>query len=184
MRKAARACLRMHESGEGLALPAIVAVCGTTLVLEVCFLCIGSGPTVRPYEWHLNYWLFLVLGASYAVWSFLRARGVAEPAAGLWFILAAYGLWMRTYCFMLLFEMNETYGGRSVLEDAADADGRFLIAVHRYGGLFAFALGLGMVAWCSRRLSPRAGREGPLPARGSSAAARAARARPEDVPPS
>jgi hypothetical protein len=147
----------MYES-EGLTLPFIVTVGGLTLCLETFFFCLGWGATARPFEWQLNHWLLLVLGATYAVWSSLRARGAVDAAAGRWFVLAAYGLWMRAYCFAMLFGMLPSWGERSMGEDFAGDPGSFFIDVHRYGGLLAFAMGLGMVAWCSRPITAGAGR--------------------------
>jgi hypothetical protein len=183
VRKVTRVCLRMYES-EGLALPLVVTVCGLTLILEVFLFTLGWGATARPYEWHLNHWLLLVLGASYAAWSFLRARGTVDPAAGRWFMLAACGLWMRHWCFIAIFGFAPSWGDRSMTEDFAGHRGSFLIDVHRYGGLLAFAMGLAMVAWCSRPISPGAGREGTSPSGRPSAATRGARPRRGDAPPS
>lgn len=184
MRPATRVCLRMYE-GDGLALPAIITACAATLFLESWFFLVqGEGATVRPYEWLLNCWLFLVLGTSYTVWSVLRVRGAVDPAAGHWFVLAAYGLWMRSYCFVLLFGVSITFGDRSLGEDLAHSRARFLIGVHRYGGIAAFALGLAMVAGCSRRPTRRGGRAAP-PLRGSpSTAGPGGRAGPGDARPS
>jgi len=159
MRKAARVCRRMYES-EGPALPFIVIVYGLTLVCETWFFPLGWGATARPREWQLDHWLLLVLGASYAVWSFLRARGSVDPTAGRWFMLAAYGLWMRLLCFVILFGFLPSWGDRSMGEDFAGHPGGLFIKVHRYGGLLAFAMGLAMVAWCSRPITGAGGRAG------------------------
>jgi hypothetical protein len=169
---------------EGFALPAIVVMCGSAALLDAWFSCIGWGATVRPFEWTLNYWLMLVLGAAYAVWAALRARGAVDAAAGQWFVLAAYGLWMRGYCFALLFGLVESFGDRSLAEELTSDRGRFLIAAHRYGGLLAFSLGLAMVALCSRPINGRSDRADTPPSGRRRPAGRARRAPREDAPPS
>lgn len=176
-------CLRMYES-EGLALPFLVTVGGLMLTLETFFFSLGWGATARPFEWQLNHWLLLVLGACYAVSSFLRARGAVDAAAGRWFVLAAYGLWMRHACFVVLFGFLPSWGDRSMGEDFAGDPGSFLIDVHRYGALLVFALGLGMVAWCSRPITAAAGRAGSALAGGVRGAPGAARVSREDARPS
>ena len=86
----------MQES-EGPALPAIVVVGGLTLLPDVVSFAMGSGSTVRPHEWLLNWWLLLTLGVSYSIWAFLRARGTVDPliAVGVPFLIfAALMVWM------------------------------------------------------------------------------------------
>lgn len=152
MRRFSRACWRLCEDQGSFALPAIVVVFGVFLLLEVFFAASwGSGSTVRPREYMLNCWLLLVLGVSYVVWTALRSRGAVHPAAAQRFVLAAFGFWARVYCSFLLYGFTETYGDHSVAEEFATDRLRFLIGVHRYGGLLAFVLGLALVAWESRR---------------------------------
>lgn len=140
---------RMSEDQGRLALPMIVVVGGLMLFLQVIATAFPNA-TVGPAARFLDWWLLLVLGVSYLAWSILRARGRVDPDGQNGFVLSAFGLWARYVCNFFLYTASETYGGRSVLEATADDRLRFLIAAHRYGGLFAFALGLALVAWGSR----------------------------------
>lgn len=177
--RVSRAYWRLCEDQGSFALPTIIAVLGSFLLLQVFFSALSVDPTVRPGEYFLNLWLMLVFGASYVVWTALRGRGVVDPAASGGFVLAAFGLWARLGVHLFLYAASETYGSTSVREESADGSLRFLIGALKYGGLLAFVVGLALVAWGSlpsRRPDraararsgspPAAGPEGPAPRAG------------------
>ena len=150
MTRLLRACHRAYAGGDSLALVAIVVVAALFVHIDSGVATL-SGFSVRPGEHLLNYWLLLVLGASYAVWTVLRVRSGLNPAGAPGFVLSAFGLAARFYCHFLLYGLGWPYGDHSIVEDVATRHLRFMIAVHRYGGLLAFATGLAIVVWGSRR---------------------------------
>lgn len=157
MRRLVRVCARAHDGGENFAFVSIVVVSCFLLFSGVFFF--YSFP-VRPVAHLLDYWLLLVLGVSFLVWRVLRFRGAVDAGAEPGFVLAAFGLFARHYCHLVVFGLAETWGSHSRVEETADARGWLLIATHRYGGLVAFAVGLGLAALFSVRRG-RAGARGP-----------------------
>ena len=162
MRRLTRVCARAYDHEGSLAFVAVVSVTGFFSLLDPGIAGF-AGFTVRPGDHLLNYWLLLVLGASYVVWTVVRLRRRVDPTAAMGFVVAACALAARFYCHFLLFGYGETYGSHSVIEQTATLHSRVLIAAHRYGMLLAFALGLALVAWAISR-ADRAGTS----ARGSS----------------
>jgi len=140
------------------------------LIVDSATICVG-GFITRPHAHLSHYWLLLVLGIAYVVWRVLLMQRRIAPHGEPGFALAAYGLMARFYCHFWVFGSGNSYGSHSLVEDVADAGGRFLIAAHRWGGLLAFVAGLALVVWGSRLsgLAKEAARR-PIPAPSAPAA--------------
>ena len=162
MRRLTRVCARAYDHEGSLAFVAVISASGFLPLVEAGYAGF-AGFTVRPGDHLLHYWLLLVLGASYVVWTVVRLRRRVDPTAAMGFVVAACALTARFHCHFLLFGLGETYGSHSVIEQTATRHSRILIAAHGYGTLLAFALGLALVAWAISR-ADRAGTS----ARGSS----------------
>ena len=127
----------------------IVVVHHVTLLTDAGALHI-AGFTSRPHEHLVHYWLLLLLGVAYVVWRVLLLHRRVDPAGEFGFALAAFGTMARFFCHVVLYGVGLAWGSHSALELNADAHFRFLIAVHRWGGLAAYVVGLMLVVWGSR----------------------------------
>jgi hypothetical protein len=127
----------------------ILVVYYFTLLVDTFTVCV-SGFTSRPHAHLSHYWLLLVLAVAYVVWRVLLLQRRIAPQGEPGFALAAYGLAARFYCHFWVFGSGNSYGSHSLVEDVADAGGRFLISAHRWGGVLAYVVGLALVVWGSR----------------------------------
>lgn len=147
MRPAIRACARFLR---GDTWPTLVFLLYVGMVFRFAHLWmhLANSETQVTGSTLLDLWLLVVLIALFVVWAALVRKGRWSVEAGAGLRLAGYGVLCRGYCDFLVFGVAADYGlvhgGRSEIETYAGAGLRALIAVHRWGGLLAFALG---VAW-------------------------------------
>lgn len=178
MRGLARSCRRFRDRATGIGLVMVLLVGGVVMRLEA-YLPFSNGVTVRPAEYLANCWLLFMLGAAFVVWTVLRVRGQIGAGGEMGFAVAALGVYARVYLGLVLYAFGPCYSDRSIVEETANIHGRVMIAMHRYGGLLAWVLGLAFVVLTA--LQERAGRARRAPRR--SAARRGGAPAPE-APPS
>jgi len=152
MRKLHAANRRPFFKEPRVGLVAIVVVHALFVLTDGVYVC-GNAFSARPFEHALHYWMLLVLGAAYVVWSVLLVRDCVDPAGEAGFLLASFGLAATWFCHFLLFGLCYCYGSTSVIEELADGRLRFLFAAHRWGGLAAYVVGLLLVVWGGWRVT-------------------------------
>jgi len=151
MRPALQVCRRLMEGEGSFAFVALMFVGYYMAITDVVAGGIGGAITVRPGAHFLHYWMLVLLLGSHAAWTVMRLWGRVGTAGGPGFLLAAFGLMASWQCHLWIYGLTETYGDKSVIEETATSSTRLLIAVARWGGPAAVALGLAIVILGCRR---------------------------------
>ncbi len=151
MRTALHVCRRLVDGEGSFAFVALVFVGYYMAITDVVSARFGGAMTVRPMAHFFHYWMLVLLLGSHAAWTVMRLWGRVGTAGAPGFLLASFGLMASWQCLLWIYGMTETYGDKSVIEETAGASTRLLIAVARWGGPLAVALGLAIVILGCRR---------------------------------